>query len=1405
MDEKLYTQTPEEAPKRCLFKLTRDALIVANTGSPFSRQGVISICSAHLSEKGKVPPIDNYSRIDDTGLVESIAKRKLGFYRQDINLIRQDFGSEDELQRDYGGRSAWELLQNADDANAPENSTSSELIGAKGIGFKSVLEITDEPEIHSGTFHFLFSPQKTSERLREFDTNPPQLTFQIPHCAQASVEIEKLQMDGFITVVRLPFRDATARDKTSQWLKQWMSPEGATVVLLCPYIKELTLDIRETSVTWRTLKRPPQFDDGKILIECDRGGTRTPLAFHRWAHSWKMEGAGKKLSVAAVLHLTSEGKPEPFEKPVPLHVFFPTKETAFVKTLLHASFELEQSRKHVRTSEHEEAILNQLTILVERLVRAVPAQVTLRALMPSAEAPPDSVASQIQKRIIQSLQTIDFVPCIGGRKRPVGVAKLYEPYFGAVLYPDAPELSSEGLTAPSLVEDEICCKALKELGAPALPPQDYPRLLRFCRNRSLAKCKDAVAVLIRVVDQFAPSKYPPAERSAFCVACRTVPCWWLRDGHARDLAVGPPLLRPPLKEELPPWISVDVLADEFAENLTHLEQNRLLRQSSNDPWKEVYDEHLFQATSKTLLESVLVSAIHDKSSEQWWAEHGCDVLSMFAKWYYAKEQFADIDPMPLSTGEPSTDYRTRLAAALRLPTGKGWIPACQCYAGSAWGGPASFDDFFDKIQERGVLLPSEKWHSLFNLDHDKWKQMLRWVGVSWEPKLLHYQSSDGIAFHRSPTNPFSAHEWTYWESYCDGLNPGDFDRRGSFHRNPKLTEQWALEYFPQCVAKNVDETTLPLMRPLTRLVKSEAASMCYRYDGRGDNQEAGYVESLAHYQLHHHKWLPAKPSVIFPESISAPDETYMPHKSLCGLLPEITVTIKDDQGGRDLASFLVQDLKINDGPPKPEDHRWRKWVEELPDALSEPNKADGHKRAIRDLYKRILAFSECPRWMQNNPLPKIACETWNTEKERGEIRFLPLREVYYIDEPHLAAARRELLHYFSLFLLELDEGRHAVDWLGLRKLSAVVTIEPLWGEESDASQLIEKYERRKPALRTVLQKELPLSDQICLVHGLQIVISQNGDEITRTPVDTWDKAPNVLIEAESGFRGLALALSKIDPKRKLADLMENILRARDDKEVKQRLRDFGIPEEAINEAVVSALPLQAPPEQVGQPHQPESRSAEQTDPVRVGPVAPTSTFGDNAALGQQMLGARQATEATSMADLTEKGRRAENWLRNQIKRHLGAICSVSDGPVRDEHNRETDILVTIANYQIHIEVKSVEGSTVFWSDLEVSKAHDCHDNYYMALVRPVESVEEYSVNWLWAPLTELLNRQRSGVWLWGVSRQPVQLESRDWTCPNFPPSRQAERFSFQIYVSTDFIESLPKGLTQLEQRVRSCK
>lgn len=267
VDEKPDDVKSGQAAERCVFKLTSDALIVANTGRPFSRQGVISICYAHLSEKGRVPPTDNYD-VASAGLVQAVAERTLQVYRGDINRIGSDSVSEDELQRDYGGRCTWELPQNADDACAPEGSTTSELIGAKGIGFKSVLEITNEPEIHSGPFHFLLRLDE-GQRAVEWFQMRDRLSAVVNITPHWEADCGQPRIAGTYGIRKPALRAMLRRDLAA----------AERVREVC----HLRINISREQNQIATVRVAAWNEDGEILVDAEDGprGLAIALGFHR--------------------------------------------------------------------------------------------------------------------------------------------------------------------------------------------------------------------------------------------------------------------------------------------------------------------------------------------------------------------------------------------------------------------------------------------------------------------------------------------------------------------------------------------------------------------------------------------------------------------------------------------------------------------------------------------------------------------------------------------------------------------------------------------------------------------------------------------------------------------------------------------------------------------------------------------------------------------------------------------------------------------------------------------------------------------------------------------------------------------------------------------------------------------
>ena len=111
-----------------------DALIVSNDGKPVTRLGVLALCGSDLTEKSEydddVP--DDIPGVPDGDLLEAIRARAIDTYRVNPNRQKRDARREKAVSADYGGRYLWELVQNADDAMAPEGAMTTHLYRDQG-------------------------------------------------------------------------------------------------------------------------------------------------------------------------------------------------------------------------------------------------------------------------------------------------------------------------------------------------------------------------------------------------------------------------------------------------------------------------------------------------------------------------------------------------------------------------------------------------------------------------------------------------------------------------------------------------------------------------------------------------------------------------------------------------------------------------------------------------------------------------------------------------------------------------------------------------------------------------------------------------------------------------------------------------------------------------------------------------------------------------------------------------------------------------------------------------------------------------------------------------------------------------------------------------------------------------
>lgn len=1381
--------------RSCLIKIEDDALLVANTGTPFDRLGVISVCASHLGTKQDYKPVDQNP--EATNLIEAIRDREIETYKRDFNRIRQDYSDEKETQLDYGGRAIWELLQNADDAMAPKGTSSAGLIGVKGLGFKSVLEVTEEPEIHSGEFNFCFSAKRTQklikEEIKEIENVPP-LTFRMPHEVSPSSIVKELQRD-YVTVIRLPFREGK-EGIVQEWLEK-LTPE---CMIFFQYIEFLKIIVPNQAYRIYSCRRekPGELTDCDIPIKEEIGGKT--FQYRLWADTWNGE-SGKRHSAAISLPL-KDGKPISFDRTHPLYVFLPTSEQLPFHALMHGSFDLEQNRKHVRNPQGHINHRDKFAVLISRIVDSVPASTILRALVPDQEPEQDTVASFLWEIIKEKLAGKVFVPCVGGGKATPGNVRLWKHNLGKVVNATLEKVKELNLAEQELVLDEKCKKALELFGAKNIESEQYPLILQNCCNSNLDDCRESLETLHEVVVRYAPRD--GEKRDDFLNNCRKVPCWWTENGKARSLSKEQkPLIRKNLDEFLSVWLTVDILHENILSLIGNYEEET--DKERKKCWEELLKGGLLRGEKEELIDSVLIPYLEQRIDQQeWWKEYGWEALRLYLAWC-KNCSFDETPPMFCNNKEQD---RLMIAKTIHFPTDKGWIPAWKCYAGKLWDGPDSFDEFFKKIPDRGILSPLEGWEESFRVkDRNVIKGKLRYAGVSWEPKVLKFEAKteqDEIDFKGYPKYPPNC--WkdlipdSYWEKYCKSLSPVEFYSKNEFERDTKLKKQWAIEYFPDALPpKALDR--IKFIKPLAERMRDMRRNMtftCTRpapYNDRVNN--TSFHNSFAFWQLSKVAWLPCKLSLIYRDKWISPSDGYLPKKGLEGLLPEIDIALDDNQEGRDIETLLVKTLNVCETLPREDEPQWGNWLNDLPrHVASFPDKEKALK-SVKKLWEKVLTFKDSSRLTN---IDKIPCIVWRDENEILE--FKRKSEVYWVDEGYLneRTTRDALLkNDYSLFILELKEGERINEMFNVGRLSDKIDVKPyLEGKNEDLSTYSKKrYQERYKALKAIQSNiKLPSPDSILIdvVKNLKLKICRkDGQEITSDiPRPFWIKEDkSFLIDEDNKYEGFGRALADGSSQRGISSLFENILKAESWDEVLRRLREEGVPENSVHELEQSIIPDTSVPTTVEEnkpkPPLPEPSTEPSSPNYPKKDSMPTRSAGIEDEKHDKQFKEEVDPGKThrSTQIRKDKGKEAEEWFRNELKKTLEAYqWRISDRPERDKDNLESDIVLTHDQKgTYHIEVKHAEANTIYWSIKEVEKARKYPKRYWMVIIRPTgESQAGYRSILIEDPLETLKHNERSGTWLWQGREDNVPV-NEEWDPPQPKPVKEANNFSFRISIN----------------------
>jgi hypothetical protein len=431
--------------------------------------------------------------------ITAIREANLGVYRASPSRLQEDVSQEAQVANDYRGRLVYELLQNADDAMAGSAgyedrvafhvdddavwiaNTGRELsdadvrglcglgasskvdaggtrrasIGHKGLGFKSVLEVTDEPAAFSTSYAFELGARHASDAVaalwQELELGTPARVPSMRFPGEVTgtpARWHTLRERGFNTVFHLPFAarmDVGQRRALADRLLQL----PLTTVLFLKHLEEIEVTVdqrgRQERRVWR-VEREQRTGAGawrgvtglsetgiyRVAVTASRGDERVFLVAHDadveiGAHRSGLSGpAWEGVERTEVSVAVQDPARDPDLLPDAwrhFHVFLPTGEPSPYPMLVNGAFNTDLSRQRVAvTSEpadynahliREAARLFRTALVPELRQHGIAAVLGALSRGDRAEHPESPSAELLHTALVDELADLPLVPSEG--------------------------------------------------------------------------------------------------------------------------------------------------------------------------------------------------------------------------------------------------------------------------------------------------------------------------------------------------------------------------------------------------------------------------------------------------------------------------------------------------------------------------------------------------------------------------------------------------------------------------------------------------------------------------------------------------------------------------------------------------------------------------------------------------------------------------------------------------------------------------------------------------------------------------------------------------------------------------------------------------------------------------------
>jgi hypothetical protein len=705
---------------------------------------------------------------------ENYLKKQLNVYQVASDRIIRDSRGAERSAKDHAGRWFFELLQNCDDARAskvkvvicnnkiyvgdngiglkPEavnslcgtdfSDKTGETIGRKGVGFKSVYDISNNPLIYTANEGGIeFSQNKTRKWMENNSLDIEYLPFQwLPFYIiedDSDHIINDFYIEKYQTIVVLKNISEEQINKAKQLFKDFKPYP----LLTFRYVREIIAPEFEITLS---------FQDDTWKFNYGNGDT---------SESWKIinktnpvpEAFLEDLSIDEKRFLRKDGvnfliaapyenfKILPTSEYLPVHVFYPTEQNGPVRLLLHAEFLVKSDRTALIPIESSyfnswvaDRLADHICEFVNNSHNSESPSCNIALLLPFGERASHPVAEDLWKRIVDKAQSILQLTDIEGQQRlKISESKL----ISVSVRPDLVRVLLEAtnireqLLHPSFDNDKEAQKALRELGCMEIRDQDLIKVIAE-NAHSLTTNIEWVWTCWEWLAAWVAKEANEEERKKRVEQAKLLPVVPIEGRVVRASDLTSRIVTWKLNADianLPEWIPLTFVEDWL--------RDRIENETENDsPVNKLTKDLEIKKPTLDVIQRALGKAI-----EQYWKDKHGDP-GRFLRFILEKDWF--------ETHEVSLSLR-RCPVPLSKPVnGEVWGEASKAYFGSEWGNDLLYNLFakFDTV----AWVASDRIEG----ETENYRRILQWLGVADYPRVM--QESGKTSVYQLPDN---CNEW----------------------------------------------------------------------------------------------------------------------------------------------------------------------------------------------------------------------------------------------------------------------------------------------------------------------------------------------------------------------------------------------------------------------------------------------------------------------------------------------------------------------------------------------------------------------------------------------------------------------------------------------------------------------